>query len=288
MLDLYKHIGNSLQALEGALRISISNADNFNTPGFKYTFTSFTTVFNEVVSSGTTKLNPVQYGGSMTTGSTSTDFSQGNIGFGTPMDLAIVGEGFFVMSQSSREFDAGAPKVFTRSGRFKTDFSGKFITDSFDRKLFGFKLNPDGSVQSNALVPIQTDGETDVGFIEGGILSANFQKNKDDIAKSVTAPTALKPLYRLAISSFVNKQGLILTEGSALKATSASGEPLPFGISSEGKYGSIRAEALESSNISVAKVALDMAQLNRGFSAIQGVIDDVNKVTSQLMQKLIA
>ena len=49
---------------------------------------------------------------------------------------------------------------------------------------------------------------------------------------------------------------------------------------------SILSESVESSNIRVAKVALDMALINRGFSAIQGVIDDVNKIINNTISKL--
>ena len=119
MLDIYVNITNSITALEKALRIAISNADNFNTPGYKYTFASFTTVYNEILTTGSETQNPLEFGGSMTLGSTSTDFSQGSISFGTHMDVAIVGEGFLSLSQSAVEFGAAANKVLTRNGRFQ-------------------------------------------------------------------------------------------------------------------------------------------------------------------------
>ena len=284
-LDLYKNIGNSLDGLTSALRIAISNADNFNTPGFKYTYASFTTVYNQVLAPGTETTNPMELGGSMTLGSTTTDFSQGNIGFGTALDAAIVGDGFFILSKNTDEFDAQATKVYTRAGRFQTDSSQKYLTDSFGRKVFGFKLDEAGNVSSNALVPIETDGNSDIGFLDNGILVANYEKNKAEVAAGNENPTETVPLYKLALTSFQNKQGLILTQGAALEATSASGDALNAEISG-GSFGTISGAKLESSNIDVAKVALDMALLNRGFSAIQGVIDDVNKIVQGIIQKL--
>jgi len=286
MFDLYKNIQNSIGGLTQALRIGISNADNFNTPGFKYTYASFTTVYSQVVSSGTETKNPISIAGSMTLGSTTTDFSQGNVGFGTSLDTAIVGEGFFMLSRSAQDFDGASQKVYSRSGRFQVDFSNKYLVDSFGRKVYGYKLNASGEPEDGQLVPVQTNGESDIGFINGGVLVSHFQKNKDDIAGGSSTPVPTVPLYRLALTSFPNKQGLTIGEGAAYNSTAASGDSLPPDIAGGGGYGEILGERLESSNIDVAKVALDMALLNRGFTAIQGVIDDVNRILSGLIQKI--
>ena len=97
MLDLYISNKNAIVGLESALRIAISNANNFNTPGYKYTFSLFTTMYTEAISSGTKTTNPIETGSGMTMGSTSTDFSQGNITIGTELDVAITGTGFFII-----------------------------------------------------------------------------------------------------------------------------------------------------------------------------------------------
>lgn len=285
-LDIYKQIGNSLLALEKSLRISISNADNFNTPGFKYSFASFTTVFSQVLFGGSESKNPMTIAGSMTLGSTTTDYSQGNIGFGTEMDMAISGEGFFIMSQSAAEFQDSDPQVYTRAGRFGVDNTNTFIVDPFGRKVFGYKLNAQGQIEDRTLVPIETDGNIDIGFTDGGILVSGFKANADAISAGGADVPATTPMYKIAMTTFQNKQGLILVEGGALQSTVASGDAIEEGESGQGVFGNILGSSLESSNIDVAKVALDMALLNRGFSAIQGVIDDVNKVTKDLISKL--
>jgi len=291
MLDLYANIGNALIGMESALRIAISNADNFNTPGYKYSYATFTTVYSQVISSGTpldssTTTNPIAIGSSMTLGSTSTDFKQGNLGFGTNMDVAISGEGFFLISQSPQDFESGSPKAYSRGGRFQVDVANQFITDPFGRKVYGYKLNKNGKIASNQLVPIETNKETDIGFSEGGVLVKNFQANKDAVARGDANPPALEPMYQLALTTFQNKQGLLVVDGGAYQPSTAAGEPLPPGTSGQGIYGSVLPETLEASNINVSKVALDMALLNRGFSAIQGVIDDCNKVINGLISKL--
>jgi flagellar hook protein FlgE len=286
MLDLYKHVNNSLQGLLTALRISISNADNFNTPGYKYNYASFTTILGETINPGSEYTNPQTIGGSMTLGSTTTEFTQGNLSLGTDLDLAILGEGFFTLSQSAVEFEGGAPKVFTRNGRFQVDFSNKYLTDAFGRKIYGYKLLKSGNLADTSLVPIETGGNTDIGFIDGGVLVSNYQARKDAIAAGDPNPPENEPLYRVALTSFQNKQGLIYGDGAVFNSTPASGEPLEYGIAGEGIYGNVLGERLESSNINVARVAMDMNLLNRGFSAIQGVIDDIGKILNGLISKL--
>ena len=286
MLYLYKNIGNTLQALEGSLRIAISNADNFNTPGYKYSYGSFTSVFSESVGMATETTNPMVLGSSMTLSSVSTDYSTGSLGFGTPLDVAIDGEGFFAFSASAGQFDTGSDRVYSRAGRFGVDFNNEFLIDGFGRKVMGFELNDSGGVVSSGVVPVQTEGELDIGFIDGGILCANFNANRDALLRGDANPPPLKPLYKLGITSFSNKQGLLLASDGAYRETIASGSPLEFGESSEGMYGTLLAEKLESSNVDVAKLGLDMATLNRNFAAVQGIVDDVNKTLSGLISKL--
>ena len=114
----------------------------------------------------------------------------------------------------------------------------------------------------------------------------NYQANKDAIAANSDEIPELEPLYRVALATVQNKEGLVLTNGGAYAETPATGDRLPEGVSGEGIYGEVLSETLESSNVDVAKVALDMALINRGFSAIQGVIDDVNKIVGQTISKL--
>tara|TARA_Y100000591_G_C21835695_1_gene702341 strand:- start:1034 stop:1885 length:852 start_codon:yes stop_codon:yes gene_type:complete len=281
MLDLYIQNKNAIVGLESALRIAISNANNFNTPGYKYVFSSFTTVYTEAISSGTETTNPIELGSGMTLGSTSTDFSQGNITIGTNLDVAISGEGFFMISSSSSEFDNNSTQLLTRAGNFQVDSSNTYVVDDFGRKVFGFPVDNNGNIISNTPEPIQTKGNTTVAFTDGGTLVSDPDSDN---------PT---PLYKLALSSVQNKEGLIATTGGAYRISVASGEKFevgkagdPLAANSQTIYGDILANSLETSNVDIAKVALDMNLLNRGFAAVQAVIDDVTKILNEVIKKL--
>ena len=77
-----------------------------------------------------------------------------------------------------------------------------------------------------------------------------------------------------------------MIDGGALKGTVASGEASTPVQAGENGLGQILGGSLESSNIRVAQVALDMNLLNRGFSALQGALQDVNKIVNDLLSKL--
>jgi len=225
-------------------------------------------------------------GAGVALGSTSTDYKQGNISIGTATDVAIVGEGLFILSQSASDFSSGSAKVYSRAGRFQQDSSNKYMVDTFGRKVYGYKLDESGNRVSDDLVPIETHGSTDVGFTEEGVFVRNFDKSQDD-------PTFKRiPMYQLALTTFENKQGLILVSGSAYKSTAASGEQLAPGVAGStigtdgSAYGDILPKSLESSNVDVARVALDMNLLNRSYAATQAVIDDITKILQNLISKL--
>ncbi len=281
MLDLYVSNKNAIVGLESALRIAISNANNFNTPGYKYTFSTFTTMYTEAISTGTASTNPIETGSGMMLGSTSTDFSQGNITIGTELDAAISGEGFYIISASASEFSGNANNLFTRSGSFQVDNTNTYLVDDFGRKVFGYPIDENGDPTSTTIEAIQTNGFTSIAFEDGGTLVGN-----PDSANPV-------PLYKLALTSFQNKEGLISSSGGAYKNTFASGDSFEPGIAgsqisadSSNTYGDILSNSLEGSNVDIAKVALDMNLLNRGFSAVQAVIDDVTKIINELIKKI--
>ena len=280
MLDLYVQNKNSMKALGSALRIAIANANNFNTPGYKYTYASFTTMYTKAIMGGTENRNPVEVGSGMQLGSTSTDFSQGNLGLGTNMDLAIVGEGFFNISSNANELEPNSP-LYTRSGRFMVDSSNTYIVDPFGRKLFGFPVDANGNITSTQMQALQTKDYASVAFQDGGLLVGDPESDNP------------VPLFKVAIATMQNKQGLVSTTGGAYKTTISSGEAFTaktsgdtIGTDSSNVYGEIFTESVESANVDVSKVALDMSLLNRGFSANNAVVDDITKIISEFIKKI--
>ncbi|MEK9658094.1 MAG: hypothetical protein VW378_06985 [bacterium] len=286
MLDLYINIKNAYFAMEGALRVAITNSHQYNTPGFKYSFPVFTTMYERALTSGTESQNPVNLGSSVSLGAVTRDFGQGSIVTGTQFDAAINGEGFFVIADVSQvQYGGAISYVYTRNGRFRKQPHSGYMVDMFGRVVFGYKIDEKGQT-STELVPIQLNDTVDIGFLDGGILASNYERAKENPEESAT------PLYRLALTTFQNKQGLGSSDGASFSATAASGENTGFGYSdtkisgTNARYGKVLGAQFESSNVDIARINLDLNVLNRGTTAVQGVMDDLGKTLSGFINKL--
>lgn len=155
-----------------ALDIISNNVANTNTVGFK----SGGAVFADVYAASLTgSVSGKQVGAGSTLGGVRQTFTQGNLTTtNNPLDLAINGDGFFIVGRSD------GPNVYTRNGQFELDKSGFIITPTGE-KLLGFQSpaaagqlpSPVGGLKE-IQIPIvgslpQATGRVDIG----GNLDAN-------------------------------------------------------------------------------------------------------------------
>ena len=116
-----------LQAHQKMLDIAGNNLANVNTTAFKSSRITFAELLSETIkkaSQPTTLVggtNPQQMGSGVGIAAISPNMAQGNIvNTGNPLDLAIEGEGYFVLSD-------GSQNVFTRSGVFAVDAASNLV-----------------------------------------------------------------------------------------------------------------------------------------------------------------
>ena len=112
---------SGLNASQAQLQSISSNLANVDTDGFKDQNTSFADVFAQTgINNGAE--DPLQTGQGVTVSATTTDFSDGTVtATGIPSNMALTGNGFFVVRQSNG--DVG----YTRSGDFTTNSSGQLV-----------------------------------------------------------------------------------------------------------------------------------------------------------------
>src|SRR6202140_1348204 len=104
---------SALNATTTAIDVTGNNLANLNTAGFKANDVSFHDLVTQSLGAG---LGETQVGFGVGTPITLRQFSQGAIqSTGSPLDAAIQGEGFFVITNSS-----GAVQ-YTRGGNFQVD-----------------------------------------------------------------------------------------------------------------------------------------------------------------------
>ena len=147
MRSLYNGI-SGLRNHQVRLDVIGNNIANVNTVGFKAGRITFEETLAQTLQGATRPpgdqggINPVQVGLGMSIGSIDTLFSQGNIeSTGQQTDLAIQGNGFFVVSD-------GNSNLFTRAGSFQYDAEGYLVNPSNGWKLQGILADKDGEIPS--------------------------------------------------------------------------------------------------------------------------------------------
>ena len=166
------------------------NIANVNTPGFRSSQALFRTAFAQTLSIGTAPtaglggVNPVQVGLGTTVGATRTNFNQGSIETtGVPSDLAISGNGFFIVQDGS-----GRP-YYTRDGSFSLG-ADQVLTNSKGMRVLGWMADE------------------------------NFQITQSGAGESITIPIGSMRLamatQNIHLTGNLNSNGTIGTQGSLL------------------------------------------------------------------------
>ncbi len=141
-----------------------NNLANVNTTGFKSQRVRFSDQFSETLRAHTLPngalggTNPIQIGNGVKVAATDTSFGQGSLSqTGNALDLAIQGNGFFVVND-------GVEDLYTRVGAFSVDSAG-FLVDS----ATGFRVQRTGVVgEAAGTVPgFQRGGDNDIVVPEG-------------------------------------------------------------------------------------------------------------------------
>lgn len=179
----------SLTALTGinsastGLGVISNNISNAQTIGFKSSRAEFADLFYGAQN------NP---GTGARTQAVTQNFSQGAVNdTGNQLDLAISGNGLFILEDISGRYEA----VYTRNGSFKLDKEG-FITDQMGNKLQGF--NKDGVLSTPETNIYQTVlGSLNIGELnkvpkETSQVSFDMNLNGQDPVTYTTTSTGIK------------------------------------------------------------------------------------------------
>ncbi|MEA1988036.1 MAG: flagellar hook protein FlgE, partial [Pseudomonadota bacterium] len=127
---------SGINAASNGLGVISNNLANSQTVGFKSSRAEFADMFSGAQNSP---------GNGVRVESITQDFNQGTItGTGRELDMAIDGEGFFILDDKNGKYDA----VYTRNGSFKLDKDG-YLTDQSDNKVQGYLLSSDLSTETS-------------------------------------------------------------------------------------------------------------------------------------------
>lgn len=184
-----------------------NNISNVNTIGFKSARVTFQEILTQNIRAATRPdeggglggVNPQQIGLGTVVGSIDSEFSQGNLRTtGNKTDLAIQGEGFFVLSD-------GSTQSYTRAGNLTFDANNQLISAGTGLKVQGVLADQQGNFVSGAIQDIRIDPST---------------------VRPAQATQAITVWGNLDANS--DAQGTHLLQTGTLLATATGGDPLRF------------------------------------------------------------
>jgi len=254
------HVAATGMAAEEAQLDAISNnLSNSNTVGFKKVRADFQDLMYQTVraagaqnSATTQSPTGLQVGTGVRMVSTTRLQGQGSLQqTNNPLDLAIQGNGFFIVQQAD-----GTP-AYTRDGSLKTDAQGRIVTSD------GMPLDPPISIPANALsVTIGADGTVSV------------------TTQGQTTPTQVG---QIQIANFVNPAGLSASGQNLFTATAASGDPQVGNAGTDGR-GSVQQGSIEQSNVDVVEEMVGLISAQRAYEIDTKVVSAADQMLQSVTQ----
>ncbi len=235
-----------------------NNLANVNTTAFKKSDAQFEDMFYEKVQTGsgttaqgTTAADTVEVGHGVRAGQVRRDFRGGGLQqTGRPTDMAIVGNGFFAVT------DPDGNEIYTRNGNFTADANGQLVL-------------PNGMALADGItLPAEYD-QLSIG--EDGIVAVTLEGTETQVGQ-------------IQLRTFTNASGLDALGAGLYQATDASGVAQTVNPGT-GSAGTIHERALELSNVDVAEELISMIQAQRAYELTGKVIqasDEMMQATNQL------
>ena len=276
-----------------------NNIANVNTVGYKSARVAFSDILGQTVREpsipvpgGRGGTNASQVGLGVQVAGINVSMGQGNLlttGKGT--DLAIQGEGLFVM-------DDGSMQSFSRDGAFDLDSDATLVNINNGMRVLGWSATLGGSYAAPAI----TDDPTSLGPISifkgqgkdgtgPGSATALTAGQPTLVSFSISANGAVTGVYsdgsnqivaQVAIASVTNPAGLVRAGQNNWRASLNSGS-ISYGGADEPGRGSITSGTLEGSNVDLAQEFANVIIAQRGFQANTRVISAADQILQDLV-----
>ncbi|HEX7730072.1 MAG TPA: flagellar hook protein FlgE [Terracidiphilus sp.] len=173
---------SGLAASSSALNVIANNLANLNTDGFKDQSLSFASIFNQMQGTSGSG-DPIQVGSGVQIQGRTSDFSDGNVSStGISSNMALQGDGFFVVEKNGQT-------SYTRAGNFTVNSDG-YLTSASGQLVMGYPATAGVVNTSSALEPISV---VSTGVIPGQT-TTNFQMTANLNAGASVGDTFSTPM----------------------------------------------------------------------------------------------
>lgn len=246
-----------MDAQQTNLDIIANNLANASTTGFKRSRADFEDLLSETIRSATAptaqgggRPEPLQVGLGVRNATTTRSFSQGDLtSTQNSLDVAIEGNGFFRIQRANGDY------AYTRAGSFRTDATGRLVTQS------GEIVDPS--------ITIPTDATSVTIRADGTVLAA---------VPGRTDPTELGQIH---LALFTNNGGLESLGSNLYGATAASGQPVILKPGEQGA-GSLSQGYLENANVQAVTEMVNMITTQRAYEMNSKVIQTGDQMLAKL------
>ena len=267
---------SGMKANQTKMDVVGNNVANVGTTGFKKSTTRFADALNQTVIYSSVPggaagdpnviggVNPGQVGVGTKVNGIFRSMAQGNIQpTGRPTDLAIDGDGFFIVSVGTNQ------RAYTRDGSFTLDANGSLVTGD------GYKVMGIDAGGNEKPIQIPKEEKNPAGVLQK-VLSLNISK-EGKISYLLADGTKVENAQTLKIAVFQNPEGLESLSGNLYGQTGNSGAPMNT------KHGLINQGAIEMSNVDLSDEFTEMIVTTRAFQAASKVIT----TSDELLQEII-
>ena len=267
---------SGVNAFNDSLQAVSSNIANSQTAGYKRVETDF----SELVTQNAPELNEAIGTGVAGTGVAATNSQriteQGSITrTGTQTNLAIAGDGFFVVSNRADADPASNPFVFTRAGGFSADSAGNLV-NAAGYFLRGAPLDASGAAPSlgslNNLETVNINrnpplaaGEASLGDLTG------IAFDDDGRLIGTYANGQTRALYEIPLAVFTNPDALEEAADTTFQSTNDAGS-LSLLRPGQNRAGSLEASAIENSTVDIGQEFSTLIATQRAYSSNARVI----------------
>jgi len=271
---------SGLQQFQEDLEVIGNNIANVNTTGYKSASMQFADTFSQSfgdTGGGASR----QVGTGVASSAIDAQFTQGAInGTGTKTNLAISGQGFFVVKDPT-----SSVSYVTRDGTFKLDNNGFLVTATGNR-VQGYtgtapfsSSSAIGDLQINAATAITSLGDTTTpaptlvayNIDAAGQINATLSDGTSGV------------IGQVVLQNFSNPQAL-LKQGSNLFIFNANAGALSAAAAPDTNgMGTILSGALESSNVDLASEMAAMITAQRAFEANAKIVTTSDEVLQDLI-----
>ncbi|MFJ3484433.1 flagellar hook protein FlgE [Pseudomonas sp. NPDC090202] len=190
---------SGLYAANKSLDVTGNNIANVATVGFKASRAEFADQYSQSIrgTSGSTNV-----GSGVRTAAVTQQFTQGSLttGTGRDLDLAINGNGFFMLSNNGE-------KLYTRAGSFHTDKSGNII-DNNGNKLQGYGVDANGNVANGVLTDLKVDTSNMLPRATSSIsITSNLDSSKEVVTGAAFDPADVSTYSTSFSTKIYDSQG---------------------------------------------------------------------------------